>query len=185
MLEKVGFASFEEATREDFELVAAHDAENAAGNADRALGWLRLMDGPSPYQVSRLEHSLQSATRAEADGADDETIAVALLHDIGDEIAPLNHAQVGAAILRPYVSEKSWWIVQHHGLFQGYYWFEHFGLDKHERDRYSDRPYYDACVQFCADWDQNCFDPSFRSKPLEHFEPLVRELFAREPQALV
>ena len=183
--ETVKFATFTEATREDFELISVHDAENASRNADRAMGWLRSMDGPSPYQVSRLEHCLQSATRAEADGADDEMIAVALLHDIGDEIAPLNHSQVAAAILRPYVPERSWWIVHHHGLFQGYYWFELFDRDKFERDRYVDSSHYDACVQFCEDWDQNCFDPSYRAKPLEHFEPLVRELFATEPDAQV
>ena len=183
--ETVSFSAFTEATLEDWHLINAHDAEHASHDADRVLGWLRQMDGPSPYRVSRLEHSLQSATRAEADGADDEMVAVALLHDIGDEIAPLNHAQVAAAVLRPYVSEKAWWIVHHHGLFQGYYWFEFFGRDRNERDRYSDSPYYDACVQFCADWDQNCFDPSFRSKPLEHFEPLVRDLFARPADSMV
>ncbi len=86
-------------------------------------------------------------------------------------------------MLRPYVSEKSWWIVHHQGLFQGYYWFDLFGRDKHERDRYVDSPHYEACIQFCADWDQNCFDPSYVSKPLEHFEPLVRELFSRPPHA--
>lgn len=179
---KVGFTAFTEATREDWDLIAAHDAENASHDADRVLGWLRRMDGPSPYQVSRLEHCLQSATRAEADGADDEMIVTALLHDIGDEIAPLNHSQVAAAVLRPYVSDRAWWIVQHHGLFQGYYWFEFYGRDRHERERHVDSPYYEACVQFCADWDQNCFDPAYPSKPLEHFEPLVRELFSTEPQ---
>ena len=157
--ESVKFAAFSEATREDFELIAVHDAENASRNADRVLGWLRLMEGPSPYQVSRLEHCLQSATRAETDGAGDEMIAVALLHDVGDEIAPLNHSQVAAAVLRPYVSEKSWWIVQHHGLFQGYYWFEFFDRDKNERDRYMDSPHYDACAQFCADWDSELLRP--------------------------
>jgi predicted HD phosphohydrolase len=180
-IQQVGFTAFTDATAEEWAVIRAYDAERATHDADRVLGWLRQMDGPSPYPVSRLEHSLQSATRAEADGADEEMILVALLHDIGDEIAPLNHSQVAAAVLRPYVSDKARWIVHHHGLFQGYYWFEFFDRDKNERDRYADSPYYDACIQFCADWDQNCFDPSYPTKPLGHFEPLVRELFSREP----
>ena len=181
-LETVGFSAFTEATLEDWQLINAHDAEHASHDADRALGWLRQMDGPSPYRVSRLEHSLQSATRAEADGADDEMVAVALLHDIGDEIAPLNHAQVAAAVLRPYVSEKAWWIVNHHGLFQGYYWFHFAGGDPNARDVHRDHEHYKACVDFCERWDQPSFDPNYDTLPLEHFEPKVRALFAREPR---
>ncbi|MYF09541.1 MAG: HD domain-containing protein [Gammaproteobacteria bacterium] len=165
-------------TRADYELIATHDAHNASRTAERMIALLKSMDGPSPYPISRLQHVLQSATRAEADGADDETIAVALLHDIGDQISPHNHSQVAAAILKPYVSERNWWIVQHHGLFQGYYWFAHYQRDPNERDRYVDHPHYQACVDFCERWDQNCFDPDYPTKTLAHFEPLVRQLFA-------
>lgn len=183
MIEKVAFTAMAHGTQADYDLVFAHDAENVAAQADRILDWLRLMDGDSPYQVSRLDHCLQTATRAEKDGADDETIACALLHDIGDILAPTNHSQVAAALLAPYISEKNHWIVRHHGLFQGYYWFEYAGMDPDARDRYESHEHYEACVDFCARWDQVSFDPSFATRPLEHFEPLVRDLFSQEPKA--
>jgi predicted HD phosphohydrolase len=183
MNDNVGFTAMADGTRAAYDLVAAYDAANAACQADRVLAWLRQMDGDSPYQVSRLEHSLQTATRAENDGADDETIACALLHDIGDILAPTNHSEVAAALLAPYVSDKNHWIVRHHGLFQGYYYFQYFGQDPNARDRFEGHEYYDACVDFCARWDQVSFDPDFETRSLEHFEPLVRELFARQAKA--
>jgi predicted HD phosphohydrolase len=182
---KVSFLAMEHGTRADYDLVFEHEQAQIDSQADRVMDWLRQMDGSSPYQISRLEHVLQSATRAERDGADNETIVCALLHDIGDIIGTANHSQAAAALLRPYVSEQNWWIVQHHGLFQGYYYFTHFDRSPDERDIYMDHPFYDATVQFCANWDQNCFDPSYDTLPLEHFEPLVRELFGRTPNAMV
>ncbi len=182
MTDKVRFAAMEHGTQADYDLVFAHDAKMVAQQADRVLDWLRSMDGDSPYRISRLQHSLQTATRAERDGADDETIVCALLHDIGDILAPANHSQIAAALLAPYVSEKNHWIVKHHGLFQGYYWFQFAGLVRIARDRYRDHEYYDACVQFCACWDQPSFDPHYDTQPLEHFVPLVRELFSRTPK---
>ncbi|NNC76556.1 MAG: HD domain-containing protein [Woeseiaceae bacterium] len=182
MAKTVEFTAMEHGTRADYDLVAAHDADNAAQQADRVLDWLRMMDGDSPYKISRLQHCLQTATRAEKDNADDETVACALLHDIGDILAPTNHSQVAAALLAPYVSEKNYWIVRHHGLFQGYYLFQHFDLDPNTRDQFIDHPFYQACVDFCERWDQVSFDPNFKTQPLEHFEPLVRELFSREPR---
>ena len=178
----VSFTAMDHGTREDYDLVEAHDARNAAELADRVLGWLRSMGGDSPYRISRLEHVLQTATRAERDGADDETIACALLHDIGDVISPRNHSEVAAALLAPYVSKKNHWIVRHHGLFQGYYWRRHYDENRNARDRYRDHEYYQACVEFCARWDQVSFDPAYSTHPLEHYEPLVRELFARTPR---
>ena len=178
----VRFTAMENGTQADYDLVFAHDAANIARQSDRVLDWLRQMDGDSPYQISRLEHCLQTATRAENDGADDETIACALLHDIGDILAPTNHSQAAAATAAPYVSEKNHWIVRHHGLFQGYYWFEFAGIDPNARERFKDHEYYDACVDFCARWDQVSFDPSYTTQPLEHFEPLVRALFGRDPK---
>jgi predicted HD phosphohydrolase len=179
--ETVSFTAMEHGTKADYELVFAHEHDQIVTQADRVLEWLRQMDGPSPYQISRLDHVLQSATRAEADGAGTETIVCALLHDIGDVIGTANHSQVAAALLRPYVSEQNYWVVNHHGLFQGYYYFRHYDIDPNLRDRYVEHPYYDACVQFCADWDQNCFDPAYEHKPLEYWEPMVREIFARTP----
>lgn len=182
MKEKVIFTDMEHGTKADYNLVFAHDSENAAGLADRVLGWLKSMHGDSPYQISRLDHCLQTATRAERDGADDETVACALLHDIGDVLAPTNHSQVAAALLAPYVSEKNHWIVKHHGLFQGYYWFHHYDLNRNARDKYRGNEHYAACVDFCSRWDRLSFDPDFDTLPLEHFAPLVRDLFARTPR---
>ena len=164
MADHVTFTAMEYGTRDEYDLISAHDAANAASLPDRVLDWLRSMDGDSPYRISRLEHSLQTASRAERDGADDETIACALLHDIGDVLAPANHSQVAAALLAPFVSEKNHWIVKHHGLFQGYYWFHHYGLDRDARDRFKDHEYYDACVDFCARWDQVSFDPDYDTR---------------------
>ena len=180
---KVAFTAMEHGTQQDYDIVASFDVTNGALLADRVLDWLKSMDGESPYQVSRLEHCLQTATRAENDGADDETIVCALLHDIGDIIAPANHSQAAAVLLRPYISEKNYWIVKHHGLFQGYYYFHFMGQDRYARDVYREHRYFQACVDFCANWDQPSFDPNYESQPLEHFERLVRELFAHEPSS--
>lgn len=179
--EKVAFAAMQDGTQEDYDLLDRFYAANALHQADRVLGWLRAMDGESPYRISRLHHCLQTATRAQNDDADDETVVCALLHDIGDLLAPANHSQLAAAMLAPFVSEKNHWIIGHHGLFQGYYYFHFVGQDRNARDVYRDHPHYQACVDFCARWDQPSFDPDFKTRPLSHFEPLVRELFAREP----
>lgn len=179
MSERAAFTAMEHGSRSDYDLIAEHDRQNAAGLAGRVIHWLGMMDGESPYQISRLDHSLQCATRAERDGADDESIACALLHDIGDVISPCNHSQVAAALLRPYVGEKNYWIVLHHGLFQGYYWMHHYDMDRNARDRLRDEPHYEACVEFCARWDQVSFDPRYRAKPLAHFVPLVEALLRK------
>jgi len=183
MAGKVSYTAMVHGTQVDCDLVNVHFDAHIANFAEQVLEWLRMLDGDSPYQVSRLEHCLQTATRAESDGADAETIVCALLHDIGDILAPANHSQVAAAMLAPYVSEKNRWIVEHHGLFQGYYYFHFMGQDRDARDAYSDHPYFQDCVDFCANWDQPSFDPNFPSKTLEHFEPMVRALFSQKPRA--
>ena len=180
--QQVAFSAMDHATRADYDLVFAHDAHNIANHAQMVIAWLRLMDGDSPYKISRLDHCLQTATRAQRDGADEETIVCALLHDIGDVIAPANHSQAAAALLRPYVSDKNYWIVLHHGLFQGYYWMQHYNQDRNARDQLADHPYYQDCVDFCANWDQCSFDPDYQTQPLELFIPMIERLFARTPQ---
>lgn len=185
MTGKVSFTALEHGTRADYDVAFEHDALNVAATAGRVIEWLKLMDCDSPYQITRLGHSLQTATRAERDGADDETVVCALLHDIGDLLAPANHSQAAAALLKPYVSEKNHWIIEHHGLFQGYYYFHHYGQDRNARDRYRDHPHYEACIEFCARWDQPSFDPDYDTLPLEHFVPLVEALFAKEPEPFV
>ena len=147
------------------------------GVSDRLLELLKAMKGDKlGYQVDRYTHSLQSATRAESDGADEETVVCALLHDLGDVIAPDNHSEVIASILRPYISEKNHWVLKHHGLFQGYYYFHHIGGDRNARERYKDHPFYQDCVDFCEKWDQTSFDPDYPTLPLEYFEPMVRKV---------
>ena len=137
-----------------------------------------------PLKVSRLEHSLQSATRALRAGKDKEYVAAALLHDIGDALAPHSHGEMVAAVLRPFVSERVCWIVQKHALFQSYYYAHLMGEDRNARDRYIDHPFYDDCVEFCEHFDQNCFDPDYDSLPLEFFRPIVEEVF-RHPRHAV
>ena len=181
MPQQVTFTAMDHATRDDYDLVFAHDAENIATQAGRGVSWLQQMDGDSPYQISRLDHCLQTATRAECDGADEETIVCALLHDIGDVIAPANHSQAAAALLRPYVSDKNHWIVLNHGLFQGYYWMHHYDQERNMRDQLADHPYYQDCVDFCANWDQCSFDPAYQNQPLAHFVPMIERIFARTP----
>ena len=182
-MSKVQFTEMKHGSKEDYELLSKFEKEFAEKLPDRILEALRnLGDSMDGYQVSRLEHSLQSATRAERDGADEEMIVATLLHDIGDSLAPFNHSQLVASVLRPYVSEKVYWIMLHHGLFQEYYYAHHVGRDRNARDQFKDHQYYQDAVNFCENWDQKSFDPEYDSFPLEHFEPMVRNLFSREPK---
>jgi len=178
----VGFRHMEDGTREDYLLLDESERRYAQGLADRVLESMQKLDHSLfGYRVTRLQHSLQAATRALRDGADEEMILAALLHDIGDELAPYNHSEMAAAIVRPYVRPEVAWIVEHHGLFQNYYYVHHLGGDRYARDRLRDHPWYGACVQFCAAWDQCSFDPDYPSESLEFFAPLVRRMFARTP----
>jgi len=182
MTRTVSFRQMQHGTREDYLLLEEAEREYAAGLAGRVLDGLRKLDHSlEGYPVSRLQHSLQTATRALRDGADEEMIVAALVHDIGDELAPYNHAEVAAAILRPYVRPEVSWIVAQHGLFQNYYYVHHFGGDRNARERLRDHPCYQACVHFCAAWDQCSFDPDYRTESLEFFEPMLRRIFARAP----
>lgn len=178
----VGFHQMKYGTKEDYELLAQLEHKYLETYPDRLLQAVRdLEDSLSGYQVTRMEHSLQSATRAYRDGKDEEYIVACLLHDIGDVLAPYTHSEMVAAILRPYMSEKTCWIVKHHGLFQMYYYAHHYGEDRNARDRFKDHPWYDDCAEFCEKYDQNCFDPTYDSLPIEFFEPMVRKIFTAEP----
>ena len=178
----VSFRAMQDGTREDYLLLDESERAYAVGLPDRVLESLARLDHSlEGYPVSRLGHSLQAATRAARDGADEELVAAALIHDIGDELAPYDHADLAAAILRPYVRPEVTWIVAQHGLFQNYYYVHHLGGDRNARDRYRDHPWYGACAHFCAAWDQCSFDPEYRSEPLGYAEPLVRRIFARTP----
>ena len=169
-------------TKEDYLLLDKNEKDFAKKTAERILKFLSsLTETLEGYQVSRLEHSLQSATRALKAGESEEMIVAALLHDIGDELAPMNHSEYAAAILKPYVSEKTHWIVEKHGEFQAFYYAHHLGGNRNKRDKYKGHKYFDACVNFCEKYDQCSFDPNYESYPLERFEPMVRRIFARKP----
>jgi predicted HD phosphohydrolase len=176
----VSFHRMEDGTREDYELLERSEREYVRALPDRILAALGKLDQSLPgYPVSRLEHSLQAATRALNDGADDELIVAALIHDVGDDLAPYNHAEIAAGIIRPYVRAEVTWIVEQHGLFQTYYYAHHSGRDRNAREKFRGHPWYQACKDFCANWDQCSFDPGYASAPLSAFEPRLREIFSR------
>ena len=181
-MKKVKFTQMKDGTKEDYDLLSKYEEKFSKDLPDRILDALRNLDSSvDGYQVTRLEHSLQSATRAEKDGADEEMVVATLVHDIGDNLAPYNHSQLVASVLRPYVSEKIYWIILHHGIFQEYYYAHHIGGDRNARDKFKDHPYYQDAVDFCEKWDQKSFDPNYESYSLEYFEPKVRKLFSKEP----
>ncbi len=178
-MQKVSFINMSEGTAEEYAFLNELEHAYVEKLPDRLIATLKKMDDTlSGYQVDRLEHSLQSATYALRANEPTEMVVAALLHDIGDELAPHSHSEYAAAVLRPYVSEKTWWIVKHHGLFQMYYYAHHLGGDRHARDRHKDHPWYQDAIHFVEHYDQNCFDPNFDTEPLATFEPMLREVFA-------
>jgi predicted HD phosphohydrolase len=179
-VQTVSFTRMADGIKEDYELLVRREDEYAAELPARLLAALAALEhSVAGYQVTRYEHSLQAATRAYRDGRSEEYVVAALLHDIGDELAPHTHSEMVGAILRPYVPDEIRWIVAHHGVFQMYYYAHYTGGDRNARDRYRGHPYFDACAEFCELYDQNCFDPSYDSLPVEFFEPMVRRVFAQ------
>ena len=181
-MKKVSFTEMKNGSKEDYLFLDKLEKEYVSKTADRIIEYLHSYEETlEGYQVSRFEHSLQAATRALKDNASDEMIVATLLHDIGDDLAPLNHAEYAAAVLRPYVSEKTYWLLLKHGEFQMYYYAHHLGADRNKRDKYKGHKYYDDCVKFCEQWDQSSFDPNYKSLPLKEFEPLIKKIFSRKP----
>jgi predicted HD phosphohydrolase len=182
MDESIEFTRMADGTYEEYQLLARLYEPLVKRLPDEVIGMLdRLTGDKMGYKVDRYEHSLQTATRAFRDGADEETVVCALLHDIGDTLAPENHAQLGAAVLRPYVSEDNYWLIQHHAIFQGYYYWHHIGMDRDARDAYRGHPMFERTAMFCEKWDQNSFDPAYDTMPFSAFEPMVHRLFAKKP----
>ena len=181
-MEKVNFTQMKDGTKEEYLLLNKYEKKYTESTADRILKFMNgLNSSLEGYQITRLEHSLQTATRALNDNADDEMIVGALLHDIGDELAPLNHSEYAAAIIKPYVSEKTCWIIEKHGIFQMYYYAHHLGGNKNEREKFKGHKYYIDTINFCENWDQKSFDPNFKSLTLKDFEPYVKKIFNRTP----
>ena len=178
----VKFTEMKNGSKEDYLLLDKYEQEYIDRTADRILKFMSGLNSTlEGYKITRLEHSLQTATRAFNDKANEEMIVAALLHDIGDELAPLNHAEYAASVLKPYVSKKTHWIIEKHGEFQMYYYGHHLGKDRHLRDKYKGHEYYEDVLYFCEKWDQASFDPNFKSLTLKDFEPMVRRIFSREP----
>ncbi|QIE45365.1 HD domain-containing protein [Pseudohalocynthiibacter aestuariivivens] len=182
-MERVSFTQMKDGTKEDYEFLTAHEIDHTKHTAQRLLKALvELDEGLSGYQITRLGHSIQSATRAWHDGADTDWIVAALLHDIGDIYAPYNHDEYAATILKPFVREQCTWVVATHGDFQMLYYGHHLdGFDENKRERHRGHAYFDDCAEFCERWDQASFDPAYDTLPLEFFAPMVEEVFARKP----
>ena len=179
-MEKVSFTNMSEGTKEEYEFLESLEHTFKADLPDKLLKAVAALEySLSGYQISRLDHVLQSATRAYESLESEQMIAAALLHDIGDDLAPYSHSEMAAAILRPFVNEEIYWVIKHHGLFQLYYYAHHSGGDRNGRDRFKDHPYYETAVRFCHEYDQNCFDPEYPTKPLSFFEPIIRRVFAK------
>jgi predicted HD phosphohydrolase len=177
--ERAGFTRMEDSTREDWQIIVPEAMEMAKSLPDRILDHLRLLDGDfGGFPVDRLTHSRQTATLALKDGRDEEYVVCALLHDIGDTLGSFNHPDIAAAILKPFVSEENLWMVQHHGVFQGYNFFHHIGLDRNMRDQFKDHPHSERTAEFVELYDNRAFDPALEAEPLETFEPMLRRLMA-------
>lgn len=176
----VSFRQMRDGTREDYLLLDRAERQYAIGLPDRVIKAVRQLDHSlQGYPVSRLGHSLQTGTRALRDGADEELVVAALIHDVGDELAPYNHAELAASMLRPYVRAEVTWIIEQHGLFQTYYYAHHLGGDRNQRDRLRHHPWFEACAAFSEKWDQASFDPTYATEPLETFVPAVQRIFSR------
>ena len=179
-MKQVDFIRMEEGTAQEYAFLDRLEDQYKLGLVDRLLESLaKLESSLSGYQISRLEHTLQAATRAHRAGESEQWVVAALLHDIGDELAPYSHSEMAAAILRPFVSEEIYWAVKHHGLFQMYYYAHHSGGNRDARDVHRDHPYFDAAVKFCHEYDQNCFDPDYESESLAFFRPILERVFAK------
>lgn len=178
----VKFRRMADGTAEEYKMLAELEVEFCKQLPDRILKELRdLEHSHSGYQITRLEHSLISATMAERDGADIDWIVAALIHDIGDALAPHNHSQLAASIVAPYLRDECTWALKTHGIFQMVYYAHFTGGDRYARNVYKDHPFYQTGVDFCERWDQSAFDPDYKWEQLEHFEPMLREVFARTP----
>ena len=181
-MSQVKFTEMKNGSKEDYLLLDKYEKKFAENTGERLLKFMSNLDDTlEGYKITRLEHSLQSATRAFKNKESEEMVVACLLHDIGDELAPLNHSEYAATILKPYVSEKTHWIIEKHGEFQMYYYAHHLGADRFKREEYKDHKYYQATVDFCEKYDQCSFDPNYKSMSLKDFEPMVRSIFSRKP----
>jgi predicted HD phosphohydrolase len=182
---RAAFHAMTDGTVGDWQRIGASFVPFAQALPDRMLEHLRALGGDyGGYAVDRFTHSLQTATRAHRDGRDEEYVVCALLHDIGDLLGPYNHADIAASMLKPFITEQNHWMLEHHGIFQGYYFFHYLGLDRNMRDQFRDHPWYGYTLEFCDKYDQNSFDPDYDTLPLETFEPMVRRVLAAPKKSI-
>jgi len=178
-LPKMHFTRMDQGTDEDFQILKRVHENTLKGLPNRLFSMLNDLSGDQAYNLNRREHSLQAATRALRDDADEEMIVVALFHDLGEALGPMNHGEVAAAILHPFISEDNYNLLKYHGLFQTYFFAAHLGLDPNARDAFKDQPWYQKTVDFCAKYDEVSFDPDYKNEPISTFEPMVRRLLNR------
>ena len=168
------FHAMVDGTPEDWQIIGGELGKFGPELSGRVMAHMRLLaDDHGGFAVDRLTHCLQTAARAEKAGRDDEYVLCALIHDIGDTLGPYNHADVGAAILKPFVRPELHWMVEKHAIFQGYYFFHHLGLDRDMREQFRDHEAFDLTAEFCQEFDQVAFDPDYPTPPLEHYQPLI------------
>jgi predicted HD phosphohydrolase len=185
MNNRARFHAMTESTYDEWQLIGGELQHFAGRLPERLIAHLRLLRGDyGGFPVDRLEHCLQTATRAFQAGRDEEYVACALLHDIGDTLGPYNHADVAAIIVQPFVSAANHWMVEHHGIFQGYYFFHFLGLDRDMREKFRSHPHFEKTEEFCRLFDQVAFDPNFKSMPLEAFEPMLQQVFCQPRRSI-
>ena len=178
--QRAAFTSMQEGTQADWAIIGSHFLPFAAQLSDRVLAHLRLLEGDyGGFPIDRVQHSLQTATRAHRAAESESYVVMALLHDIGDTLGSYNHPDIAAAILKPFVEEKLHWMCQNHGVFQGYYFFHHLGMNRDMREAFRGHEHFEDTARFCEQYDQSAFDPAYDSAPLAFFEPMVRRLFER------
>ncbi len=179
MEQRAEFKSMKESTKADWDIIVARYQPFAKELPSRILAHLRLLGGDSGgFAVDRLQHSLLTATLAHKAGEDEEYVVCALLHDIGDTLGSWNHPEVSAAVLKPFVSEANHWMVERHGIFQGYFFFQHVGMDRNMREQFRGHPHFERTARFCEIYDNPAFDPGMECAPLEFFEPMLRNVFS-------
>jgi predicted HD phosphohydrolase len=180
MFRRAHFSEMAQSTVDDWEIIGLNSRGFERKLADRVLNHLQLLKGdPRGFPVDRFQHSLQTATHAFRAGEKEEYVVCALLHDIGDTLGTFNHADIAAAILKPFVSSENLWMIEKHTIFQGYYYLHHFGKDRNCRDQFQGHPGFQKTVDFCEKYDNTAFDPKMRAMPLKAFEPMVRRVFAK------
>ena len=184
-MKKATFTKMTQGTQEDYVPIVEAAMVHSENLPERIIEHLNMLkDDFGGFAVDRYEHCLQTASRAYRDGRDEEYVVCALLHDIGDILAPANHADFAATLLEPYISEKNYWILKHHGISQGYYFFHFLGLDRHMRDKFKDSEHWKDCVEFCAKYDQNSFDPEYESLPIETFMPMLKNVLSQTKKSI-